>query len=143
MQFWSACLPNVSLRASTPTIYLTTLLFLVHFPPDILNRLNPNPQSKPGPDDPWVDPDPQVQLEHARHLAKYVFARQYGLPSPFVAEKAPLFANQLPDYSEREHQIQVYLGALFLGHGSRRLMGHTGSGSSQDSEEGETRFGVP
>lgn len=73
---------------------------------DILNRLNPT--SKPTcAGSSWVDPDPRKQAENSRHLAKYVFARQYGLPNVFVVNTRRPDVLQLPDYLDREHQIKV------------------------------------
>lgn len=76
---------------------------------DILNRIEPSyqckPKARPGE---WVDPDPRQQAGHARHLAKYVFPRQYGLSNPFLVPTLAIFqANRLPDYSDREEEIKV------------------------------------
>ncbi|KAI0955894.1 hypothetical protein AcV7_006436 [Taiwanofungus camphoratus] len=77
-------------------------------PKHILNRIEPSyqckPKARPGE---WVDPDPRQQAGHARHLAKYVFPRQYGLSNPFLVPTLAIFqANRLPDYSDREEEIK-------------------------------------
>lgn len=44
----------------------------------------------------------RAQMEDARHLAKYVFPRQYGLPSVFDA-RGPSGSG----YTDREEDIKV------------------------------------
>ena len=74
---------------------------------DVLNLLNPSHRRKPkiNPHE-FVDPDPKVQAMNARHLSKYVFARQYGLSNPFVPPDRRM-NTFLPDYSDRELEIKV------------------------------------
>ncbi|KAJ7285127.1 hypothetical protein C8J57DRAFT_1052219, partial [Mycena rebaudengoi] len=52
------------------------------------------------------DPDPRKQMDDARHLAKYVFPRQYGLPSVFLFYTSNKGAIQTPDFSDREQQLK-------------------------------------
>ncbi|KAI9066223.1 hypothetical protein FKP32DRAFT_1610135 [Trametes sanguinea] len=75
---------------------------------DILNRIHPCWLAKPrAGEGPGVDPDPHVQMEHARHLAKYVYPRQYGLSSPFdSATSSPWIGSRSPDFLDREQEIK-------------------------------------
>ncbi|KAI0775159.1 hypothetical protein BD413DRAFT_471462 [Trametes elegans] len=76
---------------------------------DILNMFYPSWHRKRRVDgEMWVDPDPRQQMEYARHLAKYVFPRQYGLSSPFVAlgSHSSSYVRQ-PDYLGREQEIKL------------------------------------
>ncbi|KAJ6513096.1 hypothetical protein C8R45DRAFT_813124, partial [Mycena sanguinolenta] len=52
------------------------------------------------------DPDQREQMDHARHLAKYVFARQYGLASPFKFQLSKYEAFKFPNFDDREHAIK-------------------------------------
>lgn len=54
-------------------------------------------------------------MDAARHLAKYVFPRQYGLSSPFMFafSKRDAAVAKLPDFSDREVDIKVSLSAIF------------------------------
>ncbi|KAF7974772.1 hypothetical protein HWV62_11243 [Athelia sp. TMB] len=84
---------------------------VVGLPPrHILNRLYPSYLRKPklNPSQ-YVDPDPKVQAEQARHLAKYVFPRQYGLSSVFKASapQSKFSAVSIPDFSDREKEIKA------------------------------------
>ena len=55
-----------------------------------------------------VDPDPRQQAEHARHLAKYVFPRQYGLSHAFAVSPGQRYSTfQNPDWMDREREIKV------------------------------------
>ncbi|KAJ7455324.1 hypothetical protein B0H11DRAFT_252152 [Mycena galericulata] len=45
-------------------------------------------------------------MDDARHLAKYVFARQYGLASPFRFQTPKREAFKLPNFDNREHEIK-------------------------------------
>jgi hypothetical protein len=74
----------------------------------VLNRLDPAYKQKPkiNPHE-FVDPDPKELSRNARHLSKYIFPRQYGLSSSFVAtHRKEIFT--LPDYSDRELEIKVH-----------------------------------
>ncbi|KAI0326933.1 hypothetical protein GY45DRAFT_1348049 [Cubamyces sp. BRFM 1775] len=64
---------------------------------------------KPNPDDGgWVDPDRRQQMEHARHLSKYVFPRQYGLKNPFDSPGSHRSNYGMPpDYLDREQEIKL------------------------------------
>ncbi|KZP22725.1 hypothetical protein FIBSPDRAFT_910389 [Athelia psychrophila] len=77
---------------------------------DILNRIYPSYLRKPKVNPvQYVDPDPKVQAEHARHLAKYVFPRQYGLSSVFhvSAPQSKFVAVPIPHFSDREKEIKA------------------------------------
>jgi hypothetical protein len=75
---------------------------------DILNCLNPSRQQLPkATPQTYVDPDPQKQLDDARHLAKYVFPRQYDLSSPFGFVTFKKGACEIPDFTTREAAIKV------------------------------------
>ena len=50
--------------------------------------------------------DPRQQAAHARHLSKYVFPGQYGLPTPFQSlGKKEVFP--YPDHFDREGDIKA------------------------------------
>ncbi|KAJ3515494.1 hypothetical protein NLJ89_g1720 [Agrocybe chaxingu] len=74
----------------------------------ILNRLQssyePRPKSK---DAMAVDECPRQQAENARHLSKYVFARQYGLTTPFTSPQMRGSPFQFGDYLDRETEIKA------------------------------------
>ena len=74
--------------------------------PDILNRLNPSYHRKPkiSPED-FVEPDARIQAENARHLAKYIFARQYHFSNVFDVPIRSLGA--MNDLIDRESEIKV------------------------------------
>ncbi|KAG6896050.1 hypothetical protein C0992_010666 [Termitomyces sp. T32_za158] len=73
----------------------------------ILNRIYPSYLRPPKVDpDQYVDPDPKEQLQHARHLSKYVFPRQYGLNNPFFVANLRKNAFNAPDYMDREAEIK-------------------------------------
>ncbi|KAJ8494766.1 hypothetical protein ONZ51_g2140 [Trametes cubensis] len=75
----------------------------------VLNRFYPSwaPKPKAG-DGEWVDPDPRQQMEHARHLAKYVFPRQYSLKNPFDSPGSHRSSLGMPpDYLDREQEIKL------------------------------------
>ncbi|KAJ7707576.1 hypothetical protein B0H17DRAFT_917647 [Mycena rosella] len=86
---------------------------------DILNRLNraqPKHKGKgKGTPAPYVDPDPRKQMDDARHLAKYVFARQYNLASPFKFTASKWESFKLPNFNDREAEIKVLLFPFFIG----------------------------
>ncbi|KAH9928269.1 uncharacterized protein B0H18DRAFT_874847, partial [Fomitopsis serialis] len=51
--------------------------------------------------------DPKELEAHVRHLAKYVFPRQYGLSHPFVEnERASFQSHKSLDYLDRESEIK-------------------------------------
>ncbi|KAI0719340.1 hypothetical protein C8T65DRAFT_706384 [Cerioporus squamosus] len=78
-----------------------------HCGTDLLNRIYPSWQSSSRDDGSWSDPDPRQQMEHARHLAKYVFPRQYGLESAFSTSSGPSYGSfRFPDYMDREQEIK-------------------------------------
>ncbi|KAJ7158620.1 hypothetical protein C8R46DRAFT_906938 [Mycena filopes] len=47
------------------------------------------------------------QMDDARHLAKYVFARQYGLASPFKFQTSKYASFRIPNFNDREDEIKV------------------------------------
>ena len=76
---------------------------------DVLNRLHPSKHLKPhNLRGVWIDPDPREQAAHARHLAKYIFPRQFGLSNPFTVDLTVFSVHRLPDYFDREQSIKVY-----------------------------------
>ncbi|KAJ6576632.1 hypothetical protein DFH09DRAFT_914408, partial [Mycena vulgaris] len=52
------------------------------------------------------DPDPRKQTDDARHLAKYVFARQYGLANPFRFHTSKWESFKIPNFNDREQEIK-------------------------------------
>ncbi|KAF9267886.1 hypothetical protein L218DRAFT_970692 [Marasmius fiardii PR-910] len=57
-----------------------------------------------------VHPDPDIQERNVRHLAKYVFPRQYGIPSAFEFFKfSEREAYRVPDFVDRDRDIKVLL----------------------------------
>ena len=80
---------------------------------DVLNRLQPSFASR---DHTYVI-DTRKQAEQVRHLSKYVFARQYGLATPFhsTAAKGPHF--RFAHSPDREAEIKVSrLRPLIISH---------------------------
>ncbi|KAL1738672.1 hypothetical protein HDZ31DRAFT_50624, partial [Schizophyllum fasciatum] len=69
------------------------------FPSDALNFIKPAYIRTPS-----AYVDFRAQFTAARKLSKYVFPRQYGLAHPFNPAKGP--AHQLPDYTDRELEIE-------------------------------------
>ncbi|KAF9052480.1 hypothetical protein BDZ89DRAFT_939704, partial [Hymenopellis radicata] len=70
--------------------------------PDVLNRFIPcYPKGRP-----IFDYDMKQQFEYARHLSKYVFPRQYDLPSPFEFDALLRSSMTLPNFSDREKMIK-------------------------------------
>ncbi|KIJ13439.1 hypothetical protein PAXINDRAFT_81133, partial [Paxillus involutus ATCC 200175] len=53
------------------------------------------------------DPDPRKLAKDGRHLSKYIFPLQYGLPNVFshVTDRKEKY--QQPDYSDREREIKL------------------------------------
>ena len=85
---------------------------------DVLNRLQPSFASR---DHTYVI-DTRKQVEQVRHLSKYVFARQYGLATPFhsTAAKGPHF--RFAHSPDKEAEIKVSrLRPLIISH--RQNMG--------------------
>lgn len=74
----------------------------------ILNRINPA-YFKRSPRDPatYKDPDPEEQARNVRHLSKYVFPLQYGLPNVFghVANRSETYRQPL--FADREYDIRL------------------------------------
>lgn len=70
-------------------------------PIDVLTRLIPSYQGKGN-----LIHDPRQLALNAQHISKYVFARQYGLNTPFSAT-AKTYSVSLGDYTDRESEIKV------------------------------------
>ena len=51
--------------------------------------------------------DTRKQAEQVRHLSKYVFARQYGLATPFHLAAAKGTSFKFAHYLDREAEIKV------------------------------------
>ncbi|PIL35516.1 hypothetical protein GSI_02244 [Ganoderma sinense ZZ0214-1] len=94
---------------SRPSFVPHTAKIIIGLPPKhVLNGFHPawhsNSQSISGV---WVDPDPRQQMERARHLAKYIFPRQYELSNPFSMSSSGRYGSfRMPDYLDREQEIK-------------------------------------
>ncbi|KAK7690659.1 hypothetical protein QCA50_005758 [Cerrena zonata] len=85
-----------------------TKMVVIGLPPKhILNRLNPSLKGKQGAVASTPEADPRKQMENARHIAKYVFPREFGLPNAFEIEKPFAGGMRLPNFLDREDQIQA------------------------------------
>lgn len=51
--------------------------------------------------------DTRKEAEQLRHLSKYVFARQYGLATPFRSTNAKGASFKFADYLDREAEIKA------------------------------------
>jgi len=69
---------------------------------DVLTQLIPSYQRKGK-----LIHDPRQLALNAQHLSKYVFARQYGLNTPF-STTAKTYSVGLGDYTDRESEIKVF-----------------------------------
>lgn len=75
---------------------------------DILVRLSLlYPPIRPEPES--ADANKGSSEAAARHLAKYVFPRQFGLHNVFTNPKPRVSVDVLPDYVDREFEIKVRL----------------------------------
>ena len=76
---------------------------------DVLNRIQP-PYLKSGKaKSNTVDAsDARQKADQARHLSKYIFARQYGLSNPFHSRTSKSSAFSFGDYMDREPEIKVF-----------------------------------
>lgn len=82
----------------------------------MLNRLQPSFDVNASRDHTIVI-NTQKQAEQVRHLSKYVFARQYGLATPFRSMAAKGASFKFADYLDREAEIKVScLRAFVLSH---------------------------
>lgn len=81
---------------------------------DVLNRLRPSFDVNTNRDHTAVT-DTRKEAEQLRHLSKYVFARQYGLATPFRSTTAKGASFKFADYLDREAEIKVNSLALCLG----------------------------
>jgi hypothetical protein len=73
---------------------------------DVLNRLQPSFDVNASRDHTFVI-DTRKQAEQVRHLSKYVFARQYGLATPFHSTAAKGASSKFGNFSDREAEIKV------------------------------------
>lgn len=73
---------------------------------DVLNRLQPSFDTNASRDHTFVI-DSRKQAEQVRHLSKYVFARQYGLATPFHSTTAKGASFKFGHYFDREAEIKV------------------------------------
>ena len=67
---------------------------------DVLNRLQPSFEANPS-------HDTRKQAEQVRHLSKYVFARQYGLATPFRSTAVKGVSFKFAHCPDREAEIKV------------------------------------
>jgi hypothetical protein len=74
---------------------------------DVFNRLYPSYQQKNA----MEVEDAQKKAENVRHISKYIFARQYGLNTPFSFTTTK-GSYSLGDYLDRELEIKVYFCPL-------------------------------
>jgi hypothetical protein len=74
--------------------------------PDVLNRLQPSFDLNASRNHTIVI-DTRKQAEQVRHFSKYVFARQYGLATPFRSMAAKGTTSQFVHYPDREAEIKV------------------------------------
>jgi hypothetical protein len=73
---------------------------------DVLNRLQPSFDVNASRNHSFVI-DPRKQAEQVRHLSKYVFARQYGLGTPFHSPAVKGTSFRFAHYLDREVEIKV------------------------------------
>ena len=71
----------------------------------MLNRLQPSFDLNASRDHTIIDT--RKQAEQVRHFSKYVFARQYGLATPFRSMAAKGSTSQFVHYPDREAEIKV------------------------------------
>ncbi|KAJ8072353.1 Telomerase reverse transcriptase [Marasmius tenuissimus] len=93
---------------SRPIFFKGTNQITVGLPPNhILNCLESPFPNVPGTSHGQVDPNSRIQEKNARHLAKYIFSRQYGIPSAFMFFKfSEREAYKIPDFVNREDDIK-------------------------------------
>ncbi|PSR75587.1 hypothetical protein PHLCEN_2v9067, partial [Hermanssonia centrifuga] len=97
-------IPRARLFYSNPHRRRTGGTVVCGLPPEhVLNRLRKFHQLAAGGE--HAGPDLRKQMENARHLSKYVFPLQYGLPCALTAE-TQTFSSSLPNYMDREEQIK-------------------------------------
>jgi telomerase reverse transcriptase len=81
---------------------------LLNFMLDVLNEIKPAYRGKQLlSEEGYQDPDPKAQAMHARLLSKYVFPRQYGLPSAFAQDPSLPAANQSRNQLQKDQDIQA------------------------------------
>ncbi|KAF4571549.1 hypothetical protein EYR36_008889 [Pleurotus pulmonarius] len=98
-----------------------TRMLVVGLPPKRKSPASSGYSPKASPET-WLDPDPRAQAKDARHLSKYIFPRQYGLSSSFMMKRLQYERYTIPDYTDREQEIQVPIAPFdplthFLIHG--------------------------
>ncbi|KAI1796871.1 hypothetical protein LXA43DRAFT_491424 [Ganoderma leucocontextum] len=94
---------------SRPSFVPHTAKIITGLPPKhVLNRFHSAWHSSTHPTSAvWVDPEPRQQMEHARHLAKYVFPRQYELSNAFISGSSGKYGSfRMVDYVDREQEIK-------------------------------------
>ena len=84
---------------------LTTFMKINPFTSDILNRLVPTIRCAEKAENASCPDEPGQLAEKTRHLSKYIFARQYGLNTPFTS--TPTKGFMFTDYMDREVEIKV------------------------------------
>jgi hypothetical protein len=80
---------------------------------DVLNRLQPSFDLNASRKHTFVT-DTRRPAEQVRHLSKYVFARQYGLGTPFHSAAAKGTSFKFAHYLDREAEIKVTLRPFVL-----------------------------
>ena len=73
----------------------------------MLNRLQPSFDVNVSRDNTITDT--RKQAEQVRHLSKYIFARQYGLATPFHSTGSKGASFKFAYYPDREAEIKVSL----------------------------------
>jgi len=81
---------------------------------DFLNRLYPSFSTKAYSKRGLDNEDPRQTAENVRQLSKYVFARQYGLNTPFASTVSKGSTFKLGDYLDREAEIKVWPSYFLL-----------------------------
>jgi hypothetical protein len=81
---------------------LNILMYLIQFMVDVLHRL-----ASLGPVD--TAPPSVGDMENSRHLAKYIFPRQYGLSSPFTSTYGSKSILDNRGFHDRNEEIKVRL----------------------------------
>lgn len=101
-------------KRSSPFFNLRRILELTRLLADIFTRLSDLfPSLQP----PAADAGPVEKARGeapARHLAKYVFPRQFGLHNPFTFPKPRSSFEVQPDYVDRELEIKVRPSPLLV-----------------------------
>jgi hypothetical protein len=122
----SACpTPTHSSSAFRPIVCPIFLNFFIPHPAshrilDIFHRLRPtyhrHRKLKAGQAEYCEEPDPKKQMTDARHLAKYVFPREFGLSHVFDPSEGAASGSvwKYRDWTDREKEICVRLPLPFF-----------------------------